>query len=218
MRVGLWMEPARGADVDEDPRTSNGGRMRGLLKEPRILGGIALLVVSALSGGMVMSKAAQRVTVWQTTHAVAAGTVVTTADVHIAEVAGDISAYAAAAEPVVGEVLRRDLGAAELVPQSALGGAAVSMMAIMIPLERFHAPVGLREGERVGVWVTTGDASTSARRTSQVLADVRIDRITEVDPAGRQGAVLAVKPADVRSLVTAIHAGEIDLVGIGESI
>lgn len=192
--------------------------MRGLLKEPRILGGIALLVVSAVAGGMVMSRATQRVTVWQTTHAMSAGSVVTAADVHIAEVAGDISAYATGAETVVGEVLRRDLGGAELVPENALGGAADSKMDVMLPIERFHAPIGVRVGQRVDVWVTTGDAATSARRTSQVLVDVRIASIAEVDPAGKQGVVLAVKPADVRLLITAMHAGEIDLVGVGDAV
>ncbi len=84
-----------------------------------------------------------------------------------------------------------------------------------MPLERLHVPLGVRSGQRVDVWVTIGDGVSREKVSASVLAGVRIAAATDVDPAGKQGMVLAVKPTEVRSLIQAMHAGEIDVVRTG---
>ena len=63
--------------------------MFGLLKEPRILIGVGLMLLGTLIGGTVLQRATARVAVWQVDHSMAAGTVLESGDVHIAEVAGE---------------------------------------------------------------------------------------------------------------------------------
>ena len=62
-------------------------RMFGILREPRIVTGIGLMVLATVLGGVVMQRASARVAVWQTDHVIAAGTVLGPGDVHVAEVA-----------------------------------------------------------------------------------------------------------------------------------
>ncbi len=89
--------------------------MRGLVQEPRVLGGLALLILSTFAGGVMLTHASQRVQVWQASHSLVAGAVVTSADVHVAEVAGAVSAYLPASHVIVGEVLSRDVAGGELL-------------------------------------------------------------------------------------------------------
>ena len=89
-------------------------RMFGILREPRIVTGIGLMVLATVLGGVVMQRASARVAVWQTDHVIAAGTVLGPGDVHVAEVAGDLDAYALASTTVLGRTIGREIGRAHV--------------------------------------------------------------------------------------------------------
>lgn len=184
--------------------------MFGLLREPRILFGIVLMLIATVIGGVVMQRASARIAVWQVDHALAAGTPIAADDLHVAEVAGSLSAYVPATTAVVGKLLQQPLRAGELLPQSALTAGTEQLDEVMVPATALHMPDGLRHGELVDVWVTT----TEPLQTRRVLMAVRVVRAISADVGGGRGVALAVPPAKTAVLVAALRAGELDLVRV----
>lgn len=184
--------------------------MFGLLREPRVVIGIALLFIATITGGIFMQHATARIAVWQVDHPIAAGTVLERGDVHMAEVAGDVAAYAKVDQQVVGRTVSRPLDAGELLPAATLSSGAASFDEVMVPAEVLHMPDGLVRGERVDVWLTTSEPP----RTLRVLASVRVVRTIAADVGGGRGVALAVAPAQSGVLVAALRRGELDLVRV----
>lgn len=191
--------------------------MRSRALEPKVLIGVALMVAATGIGALSMQQASRRVSVWQLDSALAAGTRITAADVHIAQVAMEqgVGTYATASTAVVGRVLLRDLASLELVPRAALSGTLPERDHVSLPMEAQHLPPALRRGQRVDVWLTPqaeDGAPTSSRR---VLAAALVDAVNASDVSGRPGVVLAVPREQVAMLVSALRQGDIDLVGVG---
>lgn len=185
-------------------------RMLGLLREPRIMAGIALMVIATVVGALFMQRASARVSVWQLDHAVAVGTVLGAGDVHMAEVAGDVSAYALASTTVVGRTVGRALQRGELVPISAFTALEEDLDEVMVPATSLHMPDALVHGELVDVWVSTTEPAT----TERVLSSVRVVRTIAADVGGGRGVALAVPPNATARLIAAMHRGELDLVRV----
>jgi len=183
--------------------------MFGLLKEPKVLIGIALMILGTAIGGITMQRASARVGVWQLDHALAAGSVLTAEDVHIAEVAGDVSAYVDAGTPVLGKTLANALAQGTFVPKSAFGNPVINDE-IMVPADALHMPDHLRPGELVDVWVTTEEPVS----TTRVLRAVRVVGTVSADIGGARGVQMAVASKDTGVLVAAMHRGVIDLVRV----
>lgn len=186
--------------------------MLGLLKEPRIIAGIALMLVATLLGGIVMQRASARISVWQVDHAIAAGTVLGPGDVHVTEVAGELHAYALATTSVVGRTVGRTLHAGEFVPTDAFTSAREDVDEVMVPATSLHMPDALVRGELVDVWVSTAEPAT----TTSVLRSVRVLRTIAADVGGGRGVALAVPPQTTALLIAAMHRGELDLVRVPE--
>jgi hypothetical protein len=185
-------------------------RMFGILREPRIVTGIGLMVLATVLGGVVMQRASARVAVWQTDHVIAAGTVLGPGDVHVAEVAGDLDAYALASTTVLGRTIGRGLQSGELVPTAAFTTVKERFDEVMVPATSLHMPDALMRGELVDVWMTTDEPLA----TSKVLAGVRVLRTIAADVGGGRGVSLAVPPAATAVLVAAMHRGDLDLVRV----
>ena len=184
--------------------------MFGLLREPRIVAGIALMIIATLIGGISMQRATARVSVWQLDHAVAAGTVLGAGDVHLAEVAGDVEAYADAGDRVLGRAVSRQLDGGELLPTAALHDGSASYDDVMVPAASLHMPDDLAHGELVDVWMSTTDPVMTVR----VLEAVRVLRTISADVGGGRGVALAVPPKRTSALVSALRRGELDLVRV----
>ena len=184
--------------------------MFGLLKEPRIVIGVALMIAGTMIGGLVMQRANARVSVWQLDHAVAAGTVLEPEDVHLAEVAGDVTAYVDAGTVVSGKELAVPLGAGAFIPVDAFADSAPVFDTVMVPTEALHLPEDLRRGELVDVWVSTTEPST----TDCVLKAARVLRTVRSDIGGSRGVELAVPPTLTAQLIAAMHRGALDLVRV----
>ncbi len=188
--------------------------MRTLVHEPRIVAGLALMLVATLAGAMFMQRATQRVSVWQLSHSLAAGTVIATADVQLAEVAVDGRAYVSAAEPVAGKQLAHDVTAGELLPVAALQAPGEHYDEVVVPAAKLHVPPDLRRGQRVAVWWSSRPDGSAPMTTARVLASARVLALAAADVGSGQGVVLAVAPKDVQNLVLALRSGDIDLVRV----
>lgn len=191
--------------------------MRSQLPGPRVLVGVALMMVATALGAFTLHRATHRASVWQVSHPLAAGTVLTGADVHLSEVALDdegAGAYVSTGRRVVGLSLVRDLAAGELLPGAALLDARPTASLVTVPVEPLHLPQDLRRGQRVDVWLSIRDAEQRVTTSERVLARALVESAPGVDASGRSGVVLAVPRTAVASLVTALRAGEIDLVGV----
>ena len=184
--------------------------MFGLVKEPRILLGIGLMVLGTVIGGVVMQRATARVSIWQVDHSVAAGTVLAPGDLHIAEVAGDVAAYVDASSSIIGKTLMTPLTAGAFVPRDAFAGSAPPLDSVMVPASSLHMPDALRRGELVDVWVSTEDPAMTVR----VLKRVRVVATIAADVGGGRGVELAVPPRETAAIVSAMHRGELDLVRV----
>lgn len=184
--------------------------MFGLLREPRILTGIALMLVATVLGAVTLQRASARISVWQLDHTVAVGTALQASDVHLAEVAGDVDAYATSDSAVIGKVVNRTLATGELLPKAAFGGRRADVDEVMVPATALHMPDALQRGELVDVWLST----TEPDRTIRVLAEVRVVRTIAADVGGGRGVALAVPPDHTAALVAAIRQGEVDLVRV----
>lgn len=120
----------------------------------RLLLGIALVLGSVVLGARVMASADERSAVWRTTHALAAGTVLTGDDLEIARVQlGDTDGYLPAAESAVGRVATHDIGPGELLAYSAVDDAPPGTT-LTIPVASLNAPA-IERGARVAIWVST---------------------------------------------------------------
>lgn len=188
--------------------------MRGLVHEPRVLAGIAMMLLATMAGAMFLQHATQRVSVWQLSHSLAAGTVLTSADVQLTEVALPEAAYALGTDVVVGRQLARDVGAGELLPVAALQAPQASYDEVVVPAAKLHAPPDTRRGQRVSVWWSSRPDGNAPTTTTRVLASARVLSVATSDVGGGQGVVLAVPPRDVQRLVLAIRSGDIDLVRV----
>lgn len=184
--------------------------MFGLLREPRILIGITLMVLATALGAISMQRASERVSMWQLDRALGPGDEVHADDVHLAEVAGDVGAYASAEEKVVGRVVDRAMQAGELLPLAALAGHREPWDEVMVPADALHMPDGLVRGDVVDVWVSTVDPPQSML----VLARVRVVRTITADVGGGRGVALAVPPQRTGALVMAMRRGDVDVVRV----
>lgn len=188
--------------------------MRALVHEPRIVAGIALMLLATLAGAVFLQHASQRISVWQFSNSLAAGTVIAAADVHLTEVAIDGGAYALASDAVVGRQLVRDVTAGELLARASLRTATADYEEVVVPAAKLHLPPDTRRGQRVAVWWSSRPDGSAPTTTARVLASARVLGTTSADVGAGQGVVLAVAPKDVQKLVLAIRSGDIDLVRV----
>lgn len=188
--------------------------------DPRVIGGVFLMVLATALAGVVLQRASQRLTAWQVGHGMAAGTRLAASDVHVAEVAVDGVGvvYASTREAIVGRVLMRDLAAGELVPRSALGRRDLDHDRVTVPIEPLHLPPGLRRGQRVDVWRTGHDEHGQIVDTTRLLEQVLVDAVSGADVGGRTGVVLSVPRSAVATLVAGMRTGDLDLVGVGSAL
>jgi hypothetical protein len=121
----------------------------------RLVAGVLLVLASVVIGATAMSSADHRQARWSVSHDVAAGTVLTAADVRAARVqlgAAD-SEYVPVSTAVVGRTVQQSLRAGQLLPASELA-APPAGVTVTIPLGPENAP-NIAQGDRVTVWLST---------------------------------------------------------------
>ncbi len=192
--------------------------------DPRLVVGVALVLVSVAVGAKVVGDAERGELVWSAARDLPAGTTLRVDDVHATAVrlAGSTGEYvdASAASPS-GYVLVRDVAAGELVPAAAVAPAAQvpPRRMVSVPVAVHHFPSGLGRGHRVDVYVTTGSAPGAATSTAPelVLADAAVAEVAGGaggfgSSGGTVGIVLEVQASDAAAVVAAVATGSIQLV------
>lgn len=190
--------------------------MRALVREPRIIAGVALMLIATLGAGLFLQHAARRTSVWQVSRSLAAGTVLAPGDVHVTEVALDaVDAYAGARDVVLGRALARDAAAGELLATAALVAPMTATHTVSVPVDRLHAAPALRHGQRVDVWWSNRPQQDEPVRSRRVLSAVLVDGVAESEVGGAGAVVLTLPEDRVPTLVQALRSGDIDLVRVG---
>lgn len=193
--------------------------------DARLVLGVLLVLVSVVVGARVLTSADASERVWVATHDLSAGSTLTEGDLRSGQVrlAGLGSGYllADSAKPL-GYVLRRGVGADELLPRAGLArpdAPGVSLRDVSVPVAAGHLPDDLRAGQQVDVYVTPrqgGSAGPSAA-TRLVLSRLTVSlrpRAGGLATSGGAGVVLSVPQSDAAALVAAVQAGGVDLVRV----
>jgi hypothetical protein len=200
----------------------------------RVVGGVLLLVASIAVGTKVIGAAAKTSPVWAIAHDLAAGTVLTAADVTAQDVnlgaAGRL--YTGAATDLSGRVLNRPLHAGELVPAAALAEIGDSRV-LSVTVAADHLAPGAAHGSVADLYLITGRAGLVGGQVDTRLlhGGVTIQSVTAPASGGLSGAVsggyqvallLTADDADalVRELplgepVIVLHSGDVTPAGTG---
>ena len=212
----------------------------------RLVLGVLLVLVSVVVGARVLSAADRSTLVYALTQDLAAGSVLAEDDltpvrVRLFDNAAEYVAVEGAAP--TGYVVRRGLGAGELLPRGALSVPErdVDFREVTVPVEVGHLPPGLSGRAQVDVWVTPevrdrGDRAQAAsgadgEATPSDTADGRrlqgaqlvLQGVTVLDVDADGGSfsgstsipvVLQVRPTEVAALVSAMSLGRIDIVRV----
>jgi SAF domain len=163
--------------------------------DARLVLGIALVLGSVLIGAKVVSSASRTYPRVAARHDLAAGSVLTAADVTLARVqlpGQGRGVYVARLADVIGKRLSRPLSAGELVPAGALG-AVPAQTTITVPLARGSAP-DLRKGERIELWVSSAGCSSLVLLPDVPVQAVHVDSTAFGDHADGQDVVISVAP------------------------
>jgi len=179
----------------------------------RVVLGVVLVLGSVLLGATLVSRADSTYTVAAAGRDLAAGTVLTAADVRLVHVrlpAHGRGTYVQTTRDAVGKTLRRDVSAGELLPVDAVAKTAPHTT-ITVTLAQGAAP-DLRAGQRITVWL-----STKACPSVVLLPDVAVQSVRRDDSGsfgsgtGGQDVVVDVAPDVAQRVVTALSSEDATL-------
>jgi uncharacterized protein YcfJ len=172
--------------------------------DPRLIGGIVLVLVSVLLGSVLVSSADHRHPVWSLARDVAAGTVLTGADLRPVRVqlGSAASRYLAADVAVAGRTVHHALRAGELLAVAEVTDPEPGVT-VTIPMQPENAPQ-ISRGERITLWL-----STKTCRGVVLLSGVPVQDASKAGGSAfgsSAGSLLVVRvsAADARRLVSAL--------------
>jgi hypothetical protein len=158
--------------------------------DPRVLGGILLVIASVVVGSRVIAASAQTAPIWAATKAISAGTVLVAGDLEPVDVnlAAAGTRYVGTASSAVGRVVNVAIGAGELVPASALGDAPSGRIAVIpVPPEKF--PPGVDHGSVIDLYLTTDVAASGGEAPSTATSLLRSGLIVQSVSAPSTGGL-----------------------------
>jgi hypothetical protein len=172
--------------------------------DPRLIGGVILVLVAVLVGSVVVSSADHRQSVWSLSRDVAAGTVLTGADLRPVRVQLGVAAsrYLHTDVAVAGRTVHRSLRAGELLAAAELADPEPGVT-VTIPMQPENAP-DISRGERITLWL-----STKTCRGLVVLSGVPVqsaDKVTGSAFGSTTGSLLVVRvsAADAKRVVSSL--------------
>jgi uncharacterized protein YcfJ len=172
--------------------------------DPRLIGGVVLVLVAVLVGSAVVSSADHRQSVWSLSRDVAAGTVLTGADVRPVRVQLGLasSRYLRTGVAVAGRTVHRSLRAGELLAAAELADPEPGVT-VTIPMQPENAPA-ISRGERITLWL-----STKTCRGLVVLSGVPVqsaDKVSGSAFGSTTGSLLVVRvsAADAKRVVSSL--------------
>lgn len=170
----------------------------------RLVAGVVLVLASVAIGAGAFASADHRQPRWALTHDLAAGTVLTSADVRPVRVqlGSADSRYLPVSEAVVGQTLHDSLLAGELLPRAELTTPAQGV-AITVALRPQNGPA-IAQGDRITLWL-----STKTCQGVVLLSGVTVQSADKAGDAGfgsDEGSVLELRvpAADAKRVVSAL--------------
>ena len=214
MRGGVEMaERIDGAPV---PRRTSRPRWLDL----RVIGGVLLVIAAVVVGARVIGASAHTSPVWAATRNLAAGTVLTTADLAVVEVnlADNATHYLAAGggtTGVVGASLGEPIDAGELIPVSAVQPTKAGKM-LVIGVTPDRMPPAVVHGSIIDLYLTSGGTTSSSEAiTTLVSAGLVVQSVLPPAAGGLSGATsnryqiaVVTSPAVADALVKTLPKGE----------
>jgi hypothetical protein len=198
------------------PAAARLGRARWL--DPRLIGGVLLVLLSVVVGAKVLGDADERVQVWSVTRDLGADTQLSADDLAARSVRLDDAArrYVSADQHLDGLVLTRPVGNGELLPVSAVARAGTSdQRRIVVEVDRLGAG-GLDKGRVVDVYaVREATAGEDPPRPELVLTGVTVAEDVKAGGSAfggsgsKAGVVLLVDGKDVANLIDAMAHGDV---------
>ncbi|MBB3086086.1 SAF domain-containing protein [Geodermatophilus sabuli] len=166
----------------------------------RLVLGVLLVLGSVLLGARVVAAADATVPVWSAAGDLAAGTVLTAADLVSVDVRldGTAGAYLAAGTKPEGRTLARAVRAGELVPRASLEEPA-ELVQLALPVQAGYVPPGLVRGQVVDVYAVA-DPTVGAGGPSDVSLVVGAAPVQAI--SGRAEGVLSTATTTVQVVVS----------------
>jgi hypothetical protein len=186
--------------------------------DPRLVGGVLLVLLSVVVGAKVLADADERVRVWSVTRDLGADTRLSAGDLAVRSVRLDSAAarYVAADQDLEGMVLTRPVGDGELLPVAAVSRDGTSgQRRIVVQVDRIGAG-GLDKGRVVDVYaVREAAAGEDPPPPELVLSGVTVAEDVKAGgsafggSASKAGIALIVDGDDVASLIDAMAHGDV---------
>lgn len=173
--------------------------------DPRLILGIVLVLGSVAVGAIVVSRADSSTSVLAVSHDLAAGTVLTTADVHTTRVRLQATSglYVTGGTSVVGQTLARPLRSGELLARSAVAATPSTQTTLTVPVRPENAP-DVKRGQRIAVWVSTQYCQAVLVIGDVVVQDVRQAGTGALSAASDESLVVRAPAALAQRVVTAL--------------
>lgn len=172
--------------------------------DPRLIGGVVLVLVSVLLGSLVVSSADRRQPVWSLSRDVAAGTVLTGDDLRPVRVqlGPAASRYLGTDIAVAGRTVHRSLHAGELLAAAEVADPQPGVT-VTIPMHPENAPE-ISRGDRITLWL-----STKSCRGQVLLSGVPVqsaDKVAGSAFGSATGSLLVVRVSatDATRVVSAL--------------
>jgi len=190
--------------------------------DPRIIGGVVLVVVSVVIGAKVIAANSRTVPVWAAARSLAAGTVLVADDVVVQEVnlAEAGPRYLDTAVNPAGRVIVTQVGEGELLPASALGPQQDGRV-VVVDVDPERMPPGVVHGSRIDLYLTT--EVEGGRQTSEVAAGLTVQTVRQPASGGLSGVAsdryqisVTLAPPAAADLVRRLPTGDVTAVLITE--
>jgi hypothetical protein len=177
----------------------------------RLLLGIAMVLGAVVLGAVVVSRAQHTTPVVAATRDLAAGTVLTAAELTVVRVRLDDAAsalYPGSTSALVGRQLARDVRGGELIPRAA-AATSHAETTVTVPLPEGSAPP-LHAGQRIEVWLSSPSCPSVV-----LLGDVTVQGVSSRDTGfsggDGQDVVLRVAPGLAGRVVGALDLDQAHL-------
>lgn len=185
--------------------------------------GLALFLISLLSGSVVLRSGERGVTVWAAARDLAEGTAVDAGDFELVTVdlpPGQLALYLGESASLGGSSLLRPLRRGELVAADwVTDRSTVSNRSIAVPLTSDHAVGGaLRPGDRVDVFATLRSAGGRSR-TTLLVQDAEVESLLRSEGLmtgddSFAGITLSVPPDQAARIAFAVRTADVDVVRV----
>ena len=191
--------------------------------DPRIVGGLLLVVVAVVVGAKVIGASTSTNPIWAATHDLAAGTVLTSDDLVAVDVklggqAGEYLLAGTGTDTVAGRLVSRPVHGGELLPAAALAAPAVGRV-LVIGVGADRMPPGVTHGSVIDLYLTAaapgGGAGVARESTTLISAGITVQSVVSPASGGLSGATsnryqvaVLLDPATADKLVRALPTGD----------